>query len=250
MHGLLLDAELNRGIAGALAERGNRVVLLDLLGHGRSDKPTHASAYRIDSYATQVFALLDELGANEAVLGGLSLGANVSLFAAAQHPERVRALVLEMPVLEWAVPAAALAFVPIVLAAHYGRPVLRLLSDLVRRIPRTPFGPLNSALNAASLPPDALAAIMHGVLVGPIAPTQEERSRIAVPTLILAHRNDLIHPFNDARALARQLPNAELVPARSPFELRLRPQRLTDRIGEFLHDVWQPHGEPRVTACS
>ncbi len=238
LHGLLLDAELNRGIAGALAERGNRVVLLDLLGHGRSDKPTHASEYRIDSYASQVFALLDHLDAPEAVLGGLSLGANVSLFAATQRPERVRAVVLEMPVLEWAVPAAAMAFVPIVLAAHYGRPVLRVVTDLVRRVPRTPFGPLNSVLNAASSTPEVLAAIMHGVLVGPVAPTQEERSRIEVPALILAHRNDLIHPFDDARALARQLPEAELVPARSPFELRLRPQRLTDRIAEFLRNVW------------
>jgi len=43
LHGLLLDAELNRGIAQALAEQGYRVALLDLLGHGRSDKPTHAS---------------------------------------------------------------------------------------------------------------------------------------------------------------------------------------------------------------
>ncbi|MGZ8762275.1 MAG: alpha/beta fold hydrolase [Acidimicrobiia bacterium] len=250
MHGLLLDAELNRGIAGALAERGNRVVLLDLLGHGRSDKPTHASSYRIDSYATQVFALLDELDAREAVLGGLSLGANVSLFAATQHPERVRAVVLEMPVLEWAVPAAAMAFVPIVLAAHYGRPVLRVVSDLVRRVPRTPFGPLNSMLNAASVSPEVLASIMHGVLVGPVAPTQEERSRIAVPALILAHSNDLIHPFNDARNLARQLPDAELIRARSPLELRLRPQRLTDRIAEFLRDVWEPPRERSGTARS
>jgi pimeloyl-ACP methyl ester carboxylesterase len=247
-HGLLLDAELNRGIAGALADQGNRVVLLDLLGHGRSDKPTHASEYRIDSYATQVFALLDELEVREAVLGGLSLGANVSLFAATQQPERVRAVVLEMPVLEWAVPAAAMVFVPIVLAAHYGRPVLRVTSDLIRRVPRTPFGPLNSALNAASLTPEVLAAILHGVLVGPVAPTQEERSRIAAPALILAHRNDLIHPFNDARTLAHQLPNAELVPARSPFELRLRPQRLTDRIAEFLRDVWEPPRERHGTA--
>jgi pimeloyl-ACP methyl ester carboxylesterase len=240
MHGLLLDAELNRGIAGALAERGNRVVLLDLLGHGRSDKPTRASAYRIDSYAAQVFGLLDALDASEAVLGGLSLGANVSLFAATQQPDRVRAMVLEMPVLEWAVPATAMAFVPIVLAARYGRPVMRVVSDLVRRVPRTPFGPLNSLLNAASVTPELVAAIMHGVLVGPVAPTREERARIAVPTLVLAHRNDLIHPFNDARALARQLPAAELVPARSPFELRVRPHRLTDRIAEFLREVWEP----------
>jgi pimeloyl-ACP methyl ester carboxylesterase len=238
MHGLLLDADLNRGIAGALAERGNRVVLLDLLGHGRSAKPTHASEYRIDSYAAQVFALLDELGEPDAVLGGLSLGANVSLFAASQQPDRVRALVLEMPVLEWAVPAAAMAFVPIVLAAHYCRPVLRFTSDMARRVPEIPFGPLNSAVRAAAVSPDVLAAIMHGVLVGPVAPTQEERSRIAAPALILGHGNDLLHPFNDAHSLARQLPEAELVRARSPFELRLRPQRLTECIAEFLREVW------------
>ena len=252
MHGLLLDAELNRGIAGALAERGNRVVLLDLLGHGRSDKPTHASAYRIDTYAEQVFGLLDELGASEAVLGGLSLGANVSLFAASRHPERVRALVLEMPVLEWAVPATAMVFVPILLAAHYGRPVLHVTSHLIRRVPHTRFGPLNSALHAASLSPEVLAAIMHGVLVGPVAPTREERSRIAVPALILAHSNDLLHPFNDARNLAGQLPNAELVLARSPFELRFWPRRLTDHIAEFLRRVWEPapdgHGTTHSTA--
>ena len=51
LHGLLLDSELNRGIAQALADSGSSVVLLDLLGHGRSDRPRHASEYRIDSYA-------------------------------------------------------------------------------------------------------------------------------------------------------------------------------------------------------
>ena len=37
LHGLLLDANLSRGLARRLAARGNRVVLLDLLGRGRSD---------------------------------------------------------------------------------------------------------------------------------------------------------------------------------------------------------------------
>ncbi len=239
MHGLLLDSQLNRGIASALAERGNRVVLLDLLGHGRSDRPTHASEYRIDSYASQVFGLLDELGESSAVLGGLSLGANVSLFAAAQEPERVKGLVLEMPVLEWAVPSAAIAFVPLLLAAHYGRPVMRVLSDAVRHVPQTRWGPLNSFLHAGSLPPEVMASIMHGVLVGPVAPTHEQRSRIPAPTLVLAHRNDLIHPFDDAVNLVKQMPHARLERARSPLELRLRPERLTDCIASFLESTYR-----------
>ncbi len=238
LHGLLIDSEINRGIAEALAAQGNRVVLLDLLGHGRSDKPHHASAYRMDTYASQVFALLDELGANDAVVGGMSLGANVSLFAAAQQPNRVRGLVLEMPVLERAVPSAAILFVPLLFLVHYAQPLLRVTSAALRRVPPTPFGSLNSFLHAASLPPDSMAALLHGILVGPVSPTQEQRSQIAVPTLVLAHSNDLIHPFNDAANLAAQLPNATLVRARSPLELRLRPERLTDAIAHFLDDAW------------
>jgi pimeloyl-ACP methyl ester carboxylesterase len=238
LHGLLLDAEVNRGIAEALARRGNRVVLLDLLGHGRSGHPEHASMYRIDLYAHQVFALLDHLGADEAVVGGVSLGANVSLQAAVLAPERVRGLVLEMPALEWAVPAAAVLFVPLVLGLHYARPLANVLTAAMRSLPRTPFGPLNSMLNAASLPPEQMAAVLHGILVGPTAPAVEERRTIAMPTLVLGHRNDLIHPLNDATNLVRELPNAHLVRARSPLELRLWPDRLTGEIAEFLTEVW------------
>ena len=55
----------------------------------------------------------------------MSLGANVSLLVAAQAPERVKGLVLEMPVLEWAVPAAAITFVPMLFAVHFARPLVR-----------------------------------------------------------------------------------------------------------------------------
>jgi pimeloyl-ACP methyl ester carboxylesterase len=246
MHGLLLDAELNRGIAHALAERGYKVALLDLLGHGRSDKPMHASEYRIDSYADQVIGLLDHLGVEKAVLGGISLGANVSLFAATRYPERTRALVLEMPVLERALPASAVVFLPMIVAAHYGRRVLNVTSNLAGRIPRTRYGPLNSVMNAASLSPDIMAAVLHGVLVGPVGPTQEQRRAIQAPTLVLAHRNDFVHPFDDAVSLVKRMPNGELVRARSPLELRLRPTRLTTEIVEFLDGLEPVRGSRRA----
>jgi pimeloyl-ACP methyl ester carboxylesterase len=234
MHGLLLDSKINRGLAQALADSGNRVVLLDLLGHGRSTKPRRAAEYRIDLYVEQVLALLDELGEEQAVLGGLSLGANVSLLAAATAPERVRGLVLEMPVLERAAPSVALFFVPLLLFLHYGRPVTNAMTGLVRHLPRTGFGPLDSVIDAASLDPDQIAAVLHGVLLGPVSPTEEQRMSIKVPVLVLAHRADLIHPFDDANALVDTVPDGTLVRARSPIELRIRPDRLTREIATFL----------------
>jgi pimeloyl-ACP methyl ester carboxylesterase len=230
LHGLLLDANLSRGLARTLAAQGNRVVLLDLLGHG--------GAHRMDSYADQVLCLLDELGVDQAVLGGVSLGTNVSLLVAAQRPERVRGLILEMPVLEWAVPAAALVFLPLLFGVHYARVPLRLISRAASRVPPAPFGPFGSFISAAKSDPEEIAAVLHGVLVGPIAPTTEQRRSITAPTLVLGHGIDLVHSFSDARKLAQQLPDARLIRTRTFAELWLRPTRLTTEISQFLTRVW------------
>jgi len=238
MHGLLLDANLSRGLARRLAVRGNRVVLLDLLGHGRSDKPRHAGPHRMDLYAEQVLCLLDELGVDQVVLGGVSLGTNVSLLAAVRAPERVRGLVLEMPVLEWAAPAAALVFAPLLLEVHYARAVLRLASRVASHLPSTGFGPVDSFISAAASDPDETAAVLHGVLLGPIAPTIEQRRAITAPALVLGHGIDLIHSFADAKRLARQLPDARLIRTRTFAELWVLPARLTAEISEFLDRVW------------
>jgi pimeloyl-ACP methyl ester carboxylesterase len=237
LHALLFDANLSRGLARRLAARGNRVVLLDLLGHGRSDKPRHAAPHRMDLYAEQVLCLLDELGVDQVVLGGVSLGTNVSLLAAVRAPERVRGLVLEMPVLERAAPAAALTFVPLLLQTYYARPVMRLVSRAASLLPRSGFGPLDSVINAVASDPEEIAAVLHGILLGPVAPTIEQRRTISAPTLVLGHGIDLIHSFKDAERLTQQLPDARLIRTRTFAELWVRPARLTGEIGEFLDSV-------------
>jgi pimeloyl-ACP methyl ester carboxylesterase len=242
LHGLLLDANLSRSLARALAAQGNRVILLDLLGHGRSDKPRHASPHRMDLYAEQVLCLLDELALDQVVLGGVSLGTNVSLLTTVRAPERVRGLILEMPVLERAVPAAALVFLPLLLETHYARPALRLFSRAVARLPATGFGPLDSLIGALASDPDEIAAVLHGVLLGPIAPTVEQRRSITAPALVLGHAIDLIHSLGDAEHLARQLPDARLIRTRTFAELWVRPTRLTAEINEFLDRVWADDG--------
>jgi len=238
LHGLFLDAQFHRSLAAELAARGHRVVLLDLLGHGESDKPRHASAHRMDLYAEHVVQLLDELKIEEAVLGGVSLGANVSLQATVHTPDRVRGLVLVMPVLEWAVPAAAMAFVPLLLSVHYGRPVVRVLARGVAHLPRTGIGAVDSVLDTLSTDPDEVAAVLHGLLVGPIAPTLEQRRAIQVPGLVLGQRVGLIHPFSDADNLAHQLPNGQLGKTHSAARLLIRPGELTDELDQFLTFAW------------
>lgn len=238
MHGLLLDAAVNRRLARDLADAGNRVVLLDLPGHGRSDKPRRAAAHRMDAYARRVVHLLDELGATQAVVGGVSLGADVTLQVALLAPERLRGMILEMPVLEQATPFAALLFTPLLTVTYYGAPLLRRLSRLARRVPRHLLGPLDQLFGPLTLDPEEMVAVLHGVLVGPVAPTEEERSLITTPSLVIGHRADRLHPLSDASRLAAQLPNARLVEARSMVELRVTPARLTTQIVEFLDEVW------------
>jgi pimeloyl-ACP methyl ester carboxylesterase len=242
LHGLLLDNQLSRRLAADLAERGFQVILLDLPGHGKSDKPRHASVHRMDSYARFVVALLDELGIDQAVVGGVSLGANVSLQVAVQAPERVRGLLVEMPVLEWAVPGAAMVFLPMLLGVHYAAPLVRVVAALARRVPRTTVAPLDSVVTMITAKPEEIAAVLHGMLVGPITPTYEARHAIEAPTLVIGHKIDFIHPFTDADHLTRQLRHARLVEARSIFELRVAPDRLTGEIAEFLDETWARTG--------
>jgi pimeloyl-ACP methyl ester carboxylesterase len=235
---ILFDSKLSRGLARALAARGNRVVLLDLLGHGQSDKPTRPSDHRMDLYAQHVLALLDELGVDQVVLGGISLGTNVSLLTAAQAPERVRGLVLEMPVLETAAPAAALTFVPLLLHVRYAQIPLRMVSWVASRLPSSGIGPLDSLVGTIGSDPDEISAVLRGMLMGPLAPTVEQRNAITAPTLVLGHGIDLIHSFADAKRLARQLPDARLIRTRTFAELWVRPARLTAEIAGFLDRVW------------
>ncbi|HET6950597.1 MAG TPA: alpha/beta hydrolase [Acidimicrobiales bacterium] len=237
LHGLLMDTRIYRRTARELAALGHHVVLLDLLGHGESDKPVHAVEYRIDVYGDQVVALLDHLGVDRAVIGGMSLGANVSLHVAAHHPDRVLGLVLEMPVLERAVPAAAMTFVPLLLLVHVALPVVRVLGKVAGLVSRLPSDFVASGLAPLTKPPEATRAILHGILVGPTVPPVEDRRAVVAPALVLGHKADLIHPFNDAEALVRQLRDARLVQASSLLEMRLRPARLHGEIDRFLTEI-------------
>jgi pimeloyl-ACP methyl ester carboxylesterase len=236
-HGLLMDSRMYTHLAPALAEAGHRVITVDMLGHGASDQPHEMTAYSMPQFGRDVVALLDHLQLSQVVVGGTSLGANVALEVAVAAPSRVRALVLEMPVLENALPAAAAAFVPLALALRTSQRSMRLVSAITRRIPRTHYL-IDVMIDFVRRDPAASLAVLDGLIFGRVAPPIDERRALSQPTLVIGHPSDPIHPFSDADRIARELPNARILVASSITEWRLRPARLDRELCAFLDGVW------------
>ncbi len=240
MHGLLLSRRMHAQLASALAERGNRVLSLDLLGHGDSDRPPEMWRYSMPIFAGQVAALLDHTGSDDVVVGGTSLGANVSLELAMRERGRgrLRGLLIEMPVLDNALLACALGFTPLLVGLTFGAPGARLLARAAAAVPRghTVLGDI--ALDALAQDPKPSASVIQGIFFGRVAPPREERRTIDLPALVIGHHRDPIHPFSDSGMLAGELPQAELLEAGSILELRHAPERLTAEIASFIDGCW------------
>jgi pimeloyl-ACP methyl ester carboxylesterase len=240
LHGLLLTQEMHRPLAEALAARGNHVITLDLLGHGHSDRPRDMWRYSMATYGRQIVALMDHLEIDQAAVMGTSLGANAALEVASAHPERLRGLVIEMPVLDNGLLGSALAFTPLLVALTFGEPIMKVIARGTRAIPRRlvpHYG--NVMLDLLRQDPGPGGALLQGLFFGRIAPPRDERKTFTAPTLILGHMRDPVHPFSDAGMLAREMPNARLLEADSLVELRMRPDRLTGEIADFLDEIWK-----------
>jgi pimeloyl-ACP methyl ester carboxylesterase len=239
IHGLLLSQGMHKPLARDLAARGNRVITLDLLGHGESDRPRDMRAYSMKSFAAQTIALLDHLEIEQAAVMGTSLGANTALEMAAAAPERLRGMVIEMPVLDNGLLPSALTFTPLLAALTLGEPAMRLLAAAARAVPRglLPYYG-NVALDVVRQEPGPGGAILQGLFFGRVAPPNGARRAFTMPTLVLGHHRDPVHPFTDAGMLADELPNSRLLEANSLVELRLRPERLTAEISAFLDEIW------------
>lgn len=92
-HGYSATSKMWRGQIEPLS-RTHTLVLWDMRGHGQSDSPDDPAAYSEVATVADMAAILDAVGAREAIVGGLSLGGYMSLAFYRAHPERVRALLI------------------------------------------------------------------------------------------------------------------------------------------------------------
>ncbi|KAA1417846.1 alpha/beta hydrolase [Nocardioides humilatus] len=247
--GLLIPRRMHDNLARTLASAGAHVVTLDFLGHGRSDQPDDPMAYSVTQFAEQVVALLDHLGAAQAIIGGTSLGANVSLEVAVIAPDRVKGLLVEMPVLDNALEVAIVSFAPMLLAARIFPIGISAMRFITSRVPRgiVPWW-VGIGLDTVEHRPGALAAYVHGLFFGRVAPPAAERRRIQAPALVVGHPRDPLHPASDAEMLASELPNATFEKATSMLEWRRSPERLDLLATKFVLDCWRPTRRPRRAA--
>lgn len=94
-HGFYEDARCMRSLVDALASDGYDVVAYDARGHGHTDGPE--SGYALADRVADLLGVLDALELDEPTLYGHSMGGGTVAAAAARHPDRVRAVVLEDP---------------------------------------------------------------------------------------------------------------------------------------------------------
>ncbi|WP_119254860.1 alpha/beta fold hydrolase [Shinella zoogloeoides] len=213
-HGLCGDQAQPGQVFPAAA--GFRRITVECRGHGASDAGSKA-AFSIATFADDIAGYLAAQGAGRAVVGGISMGAAIALRLAVRRPERVRALVIARPA--WICAANPANMAPNRIAgelldryppqeARRQYEALPLAAELEREAPD----------NLASIrgfftrePIDVTAALLRAISMDGPDVTEAEVSAIAVPTLVIGHGRDLVHPLGHARSLAGMIPGARLV---------------------------------------
>jgi pimeloyl-ACP methyl ester carboxylesterase len=224
------------GYVEALAGQA-RLILVDTRGHGESDKPHEAAAYRIVQQVTDVVAVLDELGIERAAVWGSSMGGTIGLSLLARHPDRVSGLIAT------GAHAEVVEFPPGVLEhevrTFHTAGVGPFLKDLERQ------GPVPDWMRKATLAADprALAALNIALAAGDRI--GESLGQADTPVLLLAGGRD--RQLTRIRRTAGQLPYATIVefPGCGHFEAFLRTDLAIPPARAFLTALDREHGPYR-----
>jgi pimeloyl-ACP methyl ester carboxylesterase len=184
----------------------HRIYALDLLGYGSSDRPRDVD-YSIALETDVVRDFLDSLQIRRTDLVGVSMGGWIALKLAAEHPERVRKLVL--------IDSAGFNF-PTTLTADSFTPAsteeLQKLIDLqTNRAPHIPAFVARDFLRVNREHAWILKSQFTSMLSR--RDLMDGRvSRVTMPTLLLWGTRDLLTPYSLGVRMQHELPNARLVP--------------------------------------
>ena len=208
-------------LVAPLSER-YRVVVPDLPGHGESEKVR--ADYSPRFYARVVRHLFDELGIEQAVVLGNSMGGRVALELALRSPARVASMTLlsaSVPGIRWRylmgftrVFPTEVGAIPFPLREKWMETVLRRLFAVPSRLsPEAYSAAANEFIRVYRDPVARMAffSSLRHILTEPPEPFFGSLRRIKQPTLILIGSNDRIVPPRLGVRLAEHLPSSRLV---------------------------------------
>ena len=236
-HGLTGDAEGVCALIGTV--QGCRLISFDCRAHGKTTPVGDTKKIGFNAFADDLVSLMDHLGIAKAIIGGTSMGAGVALNCALRHSGRVAALILLRPA--WldapnAENVRVFSMIADLLKKHgttSGLEVFRKTS-IYASIVEVSQDSANSLLSQFGNP-RALEAIARLERIPSDAPNWDRREwlSIRVPTLVLANRQDPIHPFEFGETLAKQIRGAVFKEV-TPKSINL--QKYTLELREFIAD--------------
>jgi pimeloyl-ACP methyl ester carboxylesterase len=229
-HGLLSNMAQEDAV-GLFDWRGApvRVVRFDARGHGESQASHAPAELRWPELARDMLALAGTLGSGRVFLGGVSMGCGTALHAAVLAPDRVAGLVLAAPPTAWATRPRQARFYRLAagLVGWLGLAPFRLLASLPGAGRESPVAKLQAVMVEQLANADArvTATALRGAAESDL-PDPEALRELRIPALILAWRNDPVHPVSTATRLSELLPEAELQVAGTLAEIRAWPERV------------------------
>jgi pimeloyl-ACP methyl ester carboxylesterase len=189
-----------------------RRLTLDCRGQGKS-APDPQNRYAIRTFAEDVLRLADERQVERCVVGGISMGAAIALHLAVHHPGRVTALILARPA--WLFEAAPANMAPFAEVAHLlatpGGLAAFEAGDTAATLAREAPANLSSLRGFFTRPnPEATAALLGAIALDGPSVTRAQAAALTLPTLVIGHGRDLVHPLAYAETLAATIPGARL----------------------------------------
>lgn len=210
IHGYPLNGGLFRDNVGPLSEH-YQVATVDLRGYGQSETPDNQGS--IETYAGDVLAVMDELGFEQAIIGGMSMGGPIVFEMYRQAPDRFSGMILIDTLAAPASPPEAGLWngvAEMVQAMDKGPVIDFLMPDMLTGETRMNRPELveymTGLMEAASL--EAWVAGANALATRP--DSRDLLSQIDVPTLILVGLEDSLYPFEIARSMQEQIPTAQL----------------------------------------
>lgn len=238
-HGLGSDLAQVRELMGDLP--GFRVILYDNRGHGRTSGIGETSRLTFPVMAEDMAALLNHLAVPAAAVGGVSMGAGISIAFCLKNPDRTKALVLSRPAWLNSPEPPNLTILQMIadLVEKYGpEAAVERFRTSERYADFERVAPETAKTLVASFTNRSMEAIINTFRYIPVSVpfhSWEELHSIRAPALVLVNQNDPIHPFEYAERLYSALPQATWreIPSKSE-SLELHQSRFREYVTEFL----------------